>query len=67
MMRCRMTYAVELRDGHWTIAFCGIPAGSYPTRREAIHAAAYDAKRVSKMAHNAKVEVTYMAGASMPS
>ncbi|KQT50689.1 hypothetical protein ASG43_05225 [Aureimonas sp. Leaf454] len=57
MMRCRIVYSIQPVHGVWTVEACGTHAGSYRTRRAALHVAAEEARRLQKMGHAVRIEL----------
>ncbi|KQQ85726.1 hypothetical protein [Aureimonas sp. Leaf324] len=58
MQHCDLVYCVERLPGYWTVTFCGSANGRFGTRREALHSAASDARRVEQLGHTVCIEVS---------
>ncbi|WP_062224301.1 hypothetical protein [Aureimonas sp. D3] len=57
MQHCVLVYRVQPKGKHWTICFGGFPCGEFDSRRDALHSAAADARRVRRMGHVVHVRV----------
>ena len=57
-MVAHITYVVDRQEAHWTIAGCGDSGwGWFPTRKEALKSALWDAARVRRLGHDVAVMV----------
>ena len=57
-MVAHITYVVDRREAHWTIAGCDdCGSGWFSTRKEALKSALWDAARVRRLGHNVAVVV----------
>lgn len=57
MQRCVLTYRIQPEGDRWTICFGGSSCGAFASRRDALHSAAADARRVWRMGHVVHVRV----------
>jgi len=59
-MVAQITYVVDRQESHWTISYCsggGVGMGWFPTRKEALKSALWDAARVRRLGHDVAVMV----------
>jgi hypothetical protein len=57
-MVAHIVYVVDRQEAHWTIAGCGDSGcGWFPTRKDALKSALWDAARVRRLGHDVAVLV----------
>jgi hypothetical protein len=57
-MVAHITYVVDRQETHWTVAGCGDSgSGWFPTRKDALKSALWDAERVRRLGHEVAVMV----------
>jgi hypothetical protein len=57
-MVAHIVYIVDRQETHWTISGCGDSGcGWFPTRKEALKSALWDAARVRRLGHDVDVMV----------